>query len=166
MNFMRKCEDGEYSSLVGWIIGLGKKLRESNGRVQQLREELQSSSNWMVSRNVTSWAPTHWDQENWLAIKMLYMYIYICNNDWLPHGYVLSWVLWLPIKKCYCATCLWKTSYMQWLLDWFSKQKGSHVKFYSASNVAKLPLANSTACMHTKGHLSKLKVSGWIQIWN
>ena len=37
-----------------------------------------------------SWAPTHWDQENWLAIKMLYMYIYICNNDWLPHGYVLS----------------------------------------------------------------------------
>ena len=77
MNFMRKCEDGEYSSLVGWIIGLGKKLRESNGRVQQLREELQSLSNWMVSRNITSWAPTHWDQENWLAIKMLYMYTYV-----------------------------------------------------------------------------------------
>ena len=56
MNFARKCENGEYSPLVGWIIALGKKLRENNGRVQQLRDELQTSSSWMVSRNVTSWA--------------------------------------------------------------------------------------------------------------
>ena len=56
MTFQRKCENGEYSSLVGWIVGLEKKLRESNSRVQELREELQSSMDWMVSRNVTSWA--------------------------------------------------------------------------------------------------------------
>ena len=41
--FQRKCENGEYLPLVGWIIGQGRSC-ESNGRVQQLREELQSLS--------------------------------------------------------------------------------------------------------------------------
>ena len=56
MKFQMNCVGGKYSPLVGWVIKLGKKLRESNARVQQLREELQSLSSGMVSRNITSWA--------------------------------------------------------------------------------------------------------------
>ena len=90
---------------VGWVIKLGKKLWQSNARVQQLREELQSLSSGMVSRNVTSWAVCLYFLEQVSFTNIVLTWVYIAQRikkktDLSEFGFTTVVWIWLNVSTC------------------------------------------------------------------
>ena len=57
MEFVHNCESGVYSSLVGWVIGLGEEFtKHGDDRMFQLRDMLSAKVPTMLPRNQSGWA--------------------------------------------------------------------------------------------------------------
>ena len=58
MDFVHNCDNGKYSSMVGWIIKQGKIMMEDDNRVLEIKDEINTEAGLggVTPRNLTGWA--------------------------------------------------------------------------------------------------------------
>lgn len=57
MNFVHNCDNGKYSSMVGWVIRQGKIMMENDSRVLELKDAINAEGlGGITPRNLTGWA--------------------------------------------------------------------------------------------------------------
>ena len=64
MDFIHNCESGKYSSLIGWVIRLGKALKENDAQIFEFKDIIGSRINGVCPRTMNGWAVCLYFLEN------------------------------------------------------------------------------------------------------
>ena len=77
MDFVHNCDNGKYSSMVGWIIQQGKIMMKDDNRVLELKDAINTEPNLggVNPRNLTGWAVCLYFLE-----KVLFCIQHICRS--------------------------------------------------------------------------------------